>query len=377
MQKFRYLGLALVASILWVGLSLAIPPSLGNQSRVEFHTTPSLNQITPNGEPVQISLQAKDATGHPLNDAEFNIQLLTPPKTPWLSSDFPIVEGTTLLELTTQAPTGIVTFAQVMPIRGNYRLNVALIPTQPGAWQPFQQSLELAVPENPVKYRNGGILIAILILAGLGGGWLIGGDQTLESGEVVPQRVQLLLSGVIVVAIATLLYVNISAEVASAHPHHDHSFDEELINAAPVEQSNNLELQITGDQLTQVGQLAQQRIHIQNLTTGNPEANMPVQVKTIDLDHGRETFSFTGLSDRQGDVTWGQQFFDGAPHRVIAEMNGNGSTLQVGQDIDVEAIAPPLSVRLISLAYLTGIFLVSTLVGLAIHRRFLRLSLGS
>lgn len=368
MKTFRYLALALVAGILLV--SLSILPSWATESRVELQSTPPFHQVIPNGEPIQITLQAEDRNGQTLRDAEFQVQLLTPSKTPWLSSDFPVVEGTTLLELVGQAPEGTFTFEQVLPIRGNYRLNVAVKPSKSTSWRPFEESLQFSVPENPIKYRNGAILVAILIITGLGGGWIIGGDQTLESGEVVPQRVQLLLTGVIVVAIATLLYVNITAEVASAHPHHDHSFDEELINADSVGQSTTLELKISGDQLTQVGQLAQQKIHVQNLATGNPVAEIPVHIRTIDLDHGRETVSFTGVSDRQGEVTWRQQFFDGAPHRVIAEIDENGAPLQVSQEIDVEAIAPPLSVRLISLVYLTAIFLGSVLAGLGLRRRF-------
>ncbi len=207
----------------WIGLSQAPQPS------VQLTANPSIAQIRPleaeatkalgSGNykpPVQLTLQAVDAQGQALKAARIHLQIFTRPKKPWFTTDFPIVEGTKLLDIEGNAPTGQLQLQQTLPTRGKYQLVVDVTPISPSAFTPIQQTLTLSVPENEAKYRNFGILAVILLAAGLGGGWIIGSRQPLQPGEIAPQRVRLLLSGAIMVAIVALLYVNISAEFAQS-----------------------------------------------------------------------------------------------------------------------------------------------------------------
>ncbi|WP_157374143.1 hypothetical protein [Nostoc sp. PCC 7107] len=41
------------------------------------------------------------------------------------------------------------------------------------------------------------------------------------------------------------------------------------------------------------------------------------------------------------------------------------------KNVDVEGVAPPLSIRLIILCYLTGIIIIGLLVGLQLHRKLI------
>jgi hypothetical protein len=304
---------------------------------------------------------------------QFQLQLLTPGKTPWFTSDFPIVEGTKLLELGAKAPDGKVEFEQVMPIRGSYTLTAQVTPLTSGAFESFEQSIQLSVPENAAKYRNAAILIGILILAGVGSGWVIGGDQTVQDGEVAPQSVRLLLSAATVVAIIVLLFVNVSAELASAHGSGEmhHGSGEAQVAVAPsVQRSQDLEIRLSGDRQATVGQLANQTIQVVNSKTGSPEANVVVNVKSIALEDNKQMFAYQGKTNDQGKLDWHEQFFDGAPHQVVAEVTpSNGTALQVSHEIEVEGIAPPLYIRFISLGYYTGIFVLSLLTGIWLHRR--------
>ncbi|MGV2828670.1 hypothetical protein [Myxosarcina sp. GI1(2024)] len=54
-----------------------------------------------------------------MTDANLKVGIFTPAKTPWFTSDFPIVEGTELLSLEAIASQGNPEFEQVLPIRGN------------------------------------------------------------------------------------------------------------------------------------------------------------------------------------------------------------------------------------------------------------------
>ena len=98
-----------------------------------------------------------------------------------MTTDFPIVEGTTLLDLEALAPKGELQFQQMLmlPIRGTYQLLVNLKPITPNAFTPIQQTLILSVPENGVKFRNFAIVAIMLLTAGLLGGWVIGSKQAI------------------------------------------------------------------------------------------------------------------------------------------------------------------------------------------------------
>lgn len=366
MKNLKYVGLALAASLICVVLWFHPLPSHATQPSVRLQTEPPLSQAVPDGTPIRVALQAVDAIGQPLSNAQLQLQLITPAKTPWFTSDFPIVEGTQLLELSAEAPSGKLEFEQVMPIRGNYALKVQVAPLVAGAFEPFEQSLQLSVPERFVKYRNAAILIGILIFAGVGSGLIIGGRQIVQAGEIAPQPVRLLLSAATVVAIAVLLFVNISAEFVSAHDHGE----TQAAMSPSVQRSQDLEIRLSGDQQAIVGQLSSQTVQVINATTGNPEANVIVNAKTIALEDNKQIFGYQGETDNQGKISWNEQFFDGAPHQVVAEIvSASRTVLQVSHEVEVEGIEPPLSVRLISLGYYTGIFVLSLLAGIWFHRR--------
>ena len=55
-------------------------------------------------------------------------KLLAPTPTPWFTTDFPIVEGTQIFEIRADAPTGKLQLQQMLPIRGNYQLQVTATP---------------------------------------------------------------------------------------------------------------------------------------------------------------------------------------------------------------------------------------------------------
>lgn len=369
----------------WVGFSQSPQPT------VRLTTEPQLSQILPFEaesttplSPVSLKLQALDAAGIPLENARIKLTILTPPKNPWFTTDFPIVEGTKLLDIEAIAPKGELQIQQMLPIRGNYQLLANVTPIAQNAFTPIQQTLTLSVPENGVKYRNFAILATILLVVGLGGGLAIGGKQEIQAGEIAPQKVRLLLSGAIVIAIAALLFVNVSAEIAQsqmsmAMSHMMESKPTE--KTSPIVRSQGLEVRLSGDVNATVGTTANLQVQVTDTKTNQPVTDVLLNIKTIQLENDWIAFAYKGVPDAAGKLVWQEQFFDGAPHKVEVEVSPQPNVarqfppFQVSQTIEVEGVAPPLSVRLTVLAYFTGIVVAGMAIGFGLGRRLLGLRL--
>ena len=348
--------------------------------RVQLSTNPPLERILPfeaeaekPQSPVTLTLQAVDAENKPLKDALIRLQILTPPANPWLATDFPIAEGTKLLQMDAVAPDGKLEIQQILPIRGNYQLQVNVSPLIANAFAPYEQTLNLNVRENPVKYKYFAVIAAILLSVGLLGGWIIGGQEELRQGEIAPQSVRLLLSTLTAVAIVTLLFINISAEVAEAHGG-GHSTSTEAI-APSVQKSQELEVRIEGDKNATVGKLANLAVQVKDAATGKPINDVALQVKAIALEHNLTVFTYKGVPDQEGKLTWLEQFFDGSPHKVEIEATPKSASsrqfasVKVAQSIEVEGIAPPIYIRFIGLFYFTAIVGIGMAIGLLIQQR--------
>ncbi|HLO48454.1 MAG TPA: hypothetical protein VK211_08590 [Kamptonema sp.] len=384
MSKFKLIPLILtfVMSLIvcgWVGFSQETKPT------VRLIAEPSVSQILPfeaeataPQSPVKLTLQAVDKSGKALENAQIHLTILTPPKNPWFTTDFPIVEGTKLLDIEANAPKGELQIQQMLPIRGTYQLLVNVTPIVKNAFAPIEQTLTLSVPENWLKYQNFIILATILLMVGLAGGWIIGGEQKIQPGEIAPQRVRLLLSAAIVVAIAALLYLNISAEIAQSHmsmPASHLSHHTAKPNNLGIVEAQGFKAQLSKDMSATVGKLANFELQVIDTQTNQPATDIKFNIKATQLENQWITFASQNLSDVSGKLAWQQQFFDGAPHQIEIEIapqpnaKRQFSTFLISQEIEVEGIAPPLLVRLIVLCYFTSIILVGLMLGMWLQRR--------
>ncbi|MEA5579598.1 hypothetical protein [Anabaena sp. UHCC 0451] len=379
MKKYRIFGFISAVCICLSILYSVVGVSQTSQSQVLLSTNPPLEQIRPlqaGGEteksPVTFTFQAVDAAGKSLKNALINLEILTPPRNFWLTTDFPMVEGTTLLEMQVAAPDGKLEIQQMLPIRGNYQLNVNVSPLVANAFTPYQETLNLKVKENSIKYKYLAVIAAILFSVGLLGGWVIGGQEELKEGEIAPQSVRLLLSSLTIVAIITLIFINITAEVAEAHGGHNHKPE----NIAPsVQKNQDLEIEVLGDKNATVGKLANLAVEVKDSNTGEPIKDAVLKVKAIALEDNLTVFAYQGFPNEKGQLIWKEQFFDGAPHKVEIEATPlqnsprQFSPVKVAQLVEVEGISPPISTRLISLFYFTAIVGIGMAIGLLIQQR--------
>ncbi|HEY9762199.1 MAG TPA: hypothetical protein V6D07_06710 [Trichocoleus sp.] len=358
MKKLEYALLALGVAFL-LGLLTLSGELAAAQPQVLLETTPVSSKVIPSQTPIKLRLVAKDEQGQPLQ-ANAQLSLQAPKPTPWLTSDFPWVEGTTLLKLAAPLENGEMVWSQIMPIRGQYTLTANFTPTQAGAFVPFQQQLTVGIPENPVKYRNALVLVAILLATGGAGGWVIGRGAASQTTSQSHSVQQLLLWSVVLTATA-LLVLNISAEMASSHsdPMH-HALD------LPAQEENfALTAALEGDQFAFVGQPTRQSITVNGSSQQLP-SDLRVTVKVVDLASEKSVFTYSGLL-KDPAFAWDWQFYDAAPHQVRARLTSASATdfkpLQLGHTVEVQGKEPPLTTRFITLGYWLLIFIAAMLAG--------------
>lgn len=295
----------------------------------------------------------------------FKIQM--PPETPWLSTDFPLVEGKTLLEMETPMPdSGKWSVKPMLPIRGNYT-----IPT--GIYEGLrcirEADLKLQVNENPSKFWYFAGLAVVLLLIGLGGGWVIGGKQQLNPEQLLPKKVEVLLNGVALMAVFSMLALAISAEM-HIHQSCAHEMDKKKSDLN-IARDTRYQIAVSGDHDTVVGNLSKFEIQALDLKTMKPAGGLPIKVSVQQLEENFPVLSFTAFADEVGKVSWKESFFDGAPHRVEAQVDGpKSASLKTWVTVSVEAIHPSLVRRLITFAYMIVFLLVGMLLGLLVKERY-------
>jgi hypothetical protein len=396
MTKFKLATLIGTSCLISLFLSA---PAHSSQATVKLTTEPSLDKVVPyeaeattEQKPVSLRLQAIDSQGQLLKASKIAVKILTPPNNPWFTTDFPIIEGKQLLELTAPAPDGKIQFEQMLPIRGNYQVLVSVTPADPSI-APYQQTLTLPVAENGIKYQNFAILAGILLAVGAGGGWVIGSRQPTKPGEIAPSTVRLLLSGATVVAIASLLYINVSAEMAQsgmsesmshagkeeAHSHMEHESKEKPPETKPSVTQAGIKVVLSGDDRSAVGKVAQLRLKVTDAQTNRPIATN-VQIKEIATEGNWIPFSHQGTTDSNGQLNWQSGFFDGVPHLVdvtvlpTADGTKKFAPIKVSKAVDVEGVAPPFTTRLIVLGYMTGIVATAFFAAFILRQKQLSLA---
>jgi hypothetical protein len=135
-------------------------------------------------------------------------------------------------------------------------------------------------------------------------------------------------------------------------------------------QAAGLNVKLSGDRGVVVGKLVNFQVSVTDARTQQPVTDVEVTVKATQLENGWIAFSYDGAIDATGKLRWQEQFFDGAPHQIEVEVTPQPKSdrwfqpFQVARTIDVEEVAPPLPVRLISLGYMTGIMVIGFLLGL-------------
>jgi len=378
----------------WAALVFTILLLLGNPSafaqetsgRVLLTLDPPVQKLVPfeaeaeqQQSPPRFHLEAQDSQGKALSRVRMQIKIVTPATNPWISTDFPIVEGTELLSLEVPAAQGVVEFEQMLPIRGTYQILLKVMPMDDAVSTPLiEQVLTVNVPENPVKFRNFAILAGMCTLVGAVGGFFIGTPQgrlDLRSILGIPESVRLLLIGLTLTAMAALIFINVSAEFQGGHSSMA-GMANTPINTPSIAQDKEQVLNLDGAKEARVGTAESFQARLTDRRTGQ-EIPSAFKVSVINEENNWKLFSIaTPVADH---LRWRQQFFDGSGHLIEVQTppHKKQPALTTKHSLSVEGIAPPVSVRLKALAYLTGFVALGLFGMMGLKLRFSRTRVSS
>ncbi|HET9241052.1 MAG TPA: hypothetical protein VFO10_27555 [Oligoflexus sp.] len=298
----------------------------------------------------RVLIHARD--GHPVSSARLKIHLKAP-STPWIgSTDFPVVEGSSLLNQDIHVRGAMHSFQFVPPIRGTYTLTASVEPL-PGdmSFAPTQKSWQTTIQESPERKTNLAMLIAILVTVGGLSGFVLGRSAA---------------------SAALLLFIVLPSQTLKAHGSHEHK---KIAAPPPAEVKSKEGYRLEMDVVTpepRVGELSEIIARYQNAEGELQAALFHMEVKQLEHDH--VVFS-SDVSAPDGLLHWEGQFFDGSPHRVsltakpLMEENP-GHLIRIERDVDVTGVEPPLRSVIKSFGLLMAITALALVLGLLLGRYF-------
>jgi len=131
---------------------------------VYFKSAPRFELLRPFADPASFSVLVTGADGRGVEGGSVRLRLDAPAPSRVFSTDYPIVEGTRLLDLTLPLTRGRAEWKYLLPVRGEYRLYVDV--EKQGA-KIASQSFDFSVRENQKKWVFLSGFLLLLFGAGL------------------------------------------------------------------------------------------------------------------------------------------------------------------------------------------------------------------
>lgn len=134
---------------------------------IYLKTTPALGLLRPFADPVNIALLVTHADGRPVEQGRVAVVLDAPKSGAFFSTDFPMVEGSRLLELVLPLRKGRAGWRYLFPIRGEYLLSVSV--TAPDG-RVTAKNFVISILESRAKWLWLGLFCVGLFLFGFAAG---------------------------------------------------------------------------------------------------------------------------------------------------------------------------------------------------------------
>lgn len=168
--------LAVLAALLTA--AVLAPGVFAQGPNITFTTEPSDSDILPDYTLSTVRIAVLDEQGNPIPNVKIGFDLKAPSPGLFFSTDFPVVEGTDLMNFEFVADGGVLEFDYLWPIRGSYEVALSAAPTaqSPVQFAPISDTREFSLSENPEEWTNLIVLIAILAVFGLISGLVLGGS---------------------------------------------------------------------------------------------------------------------------------------------------------------------------------------------------------
>lgn len=322
---------AIVARLLFlvpaVLLSAGVAAAQGHHSAINVHVSPDTMLLRPLKDSANITIDLERVGERPGGPVDLSIRLTAPPPGTLVATDFPLIEGTRLIEMNLASVTGALSWDYVFPIRGVYRLDVTATDEQ---GRRLERSFSLQVRENRAKTAFfAGFVVALFLL-----GFIAGRIFSAPTG----------VAGVLMIA---LLYG------AGA----SWSLGAESARAAGL----NGELTVTPPR---VGHPS--TIRWRGTDPGSGESvPATVTLRVVQLEKDREIFRLNRVPTR-GALDLAFHFVDASPHRVsaVATTRGGRQGTEIAQTVEVDSATPSFGVRVRPVV----LFMLAVLAGLVAGR---------
>jgi hypothetical protein len=305
-------------------------PSWADDINIYLKASPRLELLHPYSDPATLTLLVTGADGKPVAQGRVAIGLEAPEPGWFFSTDFPLVEGSRLLDMSLPLRQGRAEWKYLFPIRGPYRLNVEFIAPD---GRKVNKTFPLAIRESRQKWFFLGIFTLGLFVLGVFAGRIFTG--ALSNAK---RRAAACL-------LVSMSCVSWSIEVAAQELRQQKHFGWLEIAPATVGKPSNVRWRLAGEE--------------------NIESRDVLLTLTIaHLEKAKTVFSVERLPV-EGEFAMSFQFADGAEYRVtaLAYVTG-GQMIRTEQNISVIGVEPPARAMIPAVAF----FLAVIAVGLAVGR---------
>jgi len=318
--------LLLLAVLLPASLASAVAAQEG-QGAIKVEVTPDTTLLRPLKDAARITIDVEGVGESPGAPVDLFIRLTAPPPGNVVSTDFPLIEGTRLVEMHLAGVSGTLSWDYVFPIRGEYRLDVS---ATDGQGRRLERSFAYKVRESRMKLALLAGFVAALFLLGFVAGRILSAPAAVAA----------------ILAVALLQGAGL-----------DQGFGSDADRAIEVKG----ELAVTP---ARVGAPSTIRWRATERGSRKP-VPATVTVRVLQLEKGREIFTLN-RTPTDGTLDFAFQFTDASPHRVVvaATAQGRQQAAEVAQTVEVEPVTPPLAIRV----WPVLVFSVVVLAGLAAGR---------
>ena len=295
--------------LFWGGLGQAEDAAV----TVEIVSTPSLEHLRPPMDLARVTLIAL-LHGKALSQGHMRVQLTAPPRTTALATDFPRVEGTSLLVFDSDLIGGVVSLQYRFPLRGTYTFDLEIIPVPGGpVFPPTSLRKTIRIPENSVMMRQSWLLVGLFVLGVISGGLVArfaAARAKLRSRAII---------GSLVLCCGALAPISMVA-AHGGHPEHES-------HGAPERQviwgDDGWELEIHSIPMpVTVGHLLHLALWLRKDDEVFP-GMMEVSIVAVNLEEA-QTVVETHILARQGSTSQRLQLYESVPHSIAVTVRPVG-----------------------------------------------------
>ena len=320
----------LLAFVVLFSFALFCPSSWAEDINIYFKASPRLELLYPYSDPATITLLVTGADGKPVANGSMSIRLEAP-EPHWLfSTDFPLVEGSRLLDMTMPLRQGRAEWRYLFPIRGQYRLTVEFAAPD---GRKVNKTFPLTIRENKLKWFFLGIFTLVLFATGV------------LAGRVFTRGVSNAKGRSAACLLASVSCVASSIVVAAQGLEQRKIFGWLDIDPPTVGKPSKVHWRLAGEE-----------------NAANRAVLLTLAI--VHLEKGKTVFSVERLPV-EGAFAMDFQFTDGAEYRITANAYVvDGQMVRTAQNVSVTSVEPPARAVIPAM----GFFLAVIALGLGVGR---------